>query len=195
MVGGTAGTPKQALILLACRGGAPDSLFHMYFKGLKDFVVHSLASVSGEWYPQPNGPHDQKEALKGLSESVNLIDDYVDKVAKENSLSRGKVHLAGHSAGGVVALQVAVHSKVPFGSVHVHCGAILEPGKLPKSNDTPVFVFHGENDSVFKWHERYLPMKTALIKGGYNCAFVEHYDGHVIRNQDVKSIRKFLMGE
>jgi predicted esterase len=113
-------------------------------------------------------------------------------MAKQFDLKHEDIYIAGHSAGAVVALQVAAHSQEPLGGIHVHCGAILDPASLPKSNGTPIFVFHSENDMVFSWDERYLPMKKALIEKGYNCSFVERAGhGHSVRGEDIKAACKW----
>ncbi len=194
MIEEVVGTPKQGLILLACRGGAPEALLRPYKGNVKDCVIWSLAGPGGQWYPPPNGAHDQREALRGLPKSVKMIKNLIKRMAKQYNLKHEDIHLAGHSAGAVVALQVVAHSQESLGSVHIHCGAILDPASLPKkNNDTSVFVFHSENDMVFSWTERYLPMKKALIEKGYNCAFVEHRNhGHSVRNEDIKAACKWL---
>lgn len=196
MIEEVVGTPKKGLILLACRGGAPEALLHPYKGNVKNCVIWSLAGPEGQWYPAPKGTHDQKEALEGLPKSVKIIDNLINKMMKQYSLLRRDIYLAGHSAGAVVALQVAAHSHEPLGGVHMHCGAILDPSSLPRNNGTPIFVFHSENDLVFSWDERYLPTKEALIKNGYQCAFVERRDyangGHAVRKEDIKAACKWM---
>ncbi len=187
MIEKVVGTPKKGLILLACRGGVPQDLLNLY-GGVKDTVIYSLAGPGGQWYPSPNGPQDQGDALRGVPKSVKLVKNYIKRMAREYKLNHQQIFLAGHSAGGVIAIQIVAHSQEELGGVQVHCGAILDSKNLPMApNRTPIFVFHSENDMVFSWDERYLPMKNALVEKCYNCAFIERRShGHSVRSEDIK---------
>jgi predicted esterase len=57
----------------------------------------------------------------------------------------------------------------------------------------PIILNHGQDDYCFEWEERYLPMKRALSKKGYDLWLVERPEGnHTILNSDVACLQEFL---
>jgi predicted esterase len=81
-----------------------------------------------------------------------------------------------------------------FPAIISHAGAILEPSSVPPcKKDTPFLLIHNQNDDVFDWHERYLPMKYSLVNNGYHVKCVEKECGnHKIYDDDVMEAVSFL---
>lgn len=146
------------------------------------------------WYPQPNGAHDQDAAIKGLADAVPVLASRIRKVQRCFRLKKRQIALLGYSAGSVMAIQAVASSADRFAAAVSLAGAILEPDQLPKApNQTPVLLRHAINDDCFKWEERYLPMKKALQKQGYNLNVSEKDDGgHGVDSSDLRVCRKFF---
>lgn len=163
------------------------------FTELDDSMMVILEPRYYEWYPAPNGPEDQEKAVNGISAAVTEINKRIAKIQRSFHLKRQQICLIGYSAGAVMALQVLSTSKQPFGAVVSFAGAILEPAKLPQAmTQTPVLLRHAINDDCFKWEERYLPMKNALLEKGYNLYTSERqYGGHGMSIDDAEIIGRF----
>lgn len=161
--------------------------------GLSDSMIVVLEPDMLRWYPQPNGPADQVDAVAGLAEAVRVVNQKIGTIQRAFHLKRRQIVVAGYSAGAVLALQLLAASHQPFAAVVSFGGAILEPDKMPKApTQTPVLLRHAIDDDCFKWDERYLPMKQALIENDYNLFVSEKPDGgHGIYRQDATAIGRF----
>lgn len=147
-----------------------------------------------EWYAIPNGIDDQQAAVVGIKNQVSKLNYFVKQLEVLYSVKRNNIVLLGYSAGAVMALQLAVNSKEEFAAVICYKGAILNTESLPQANNfTKYILMHSRNDSCFKWHERYLPMKKSLIEKNYNCDCLEWNDGeHAINSPDINIISALI---
>lgn len=178
------------IVLLPGRGQLAKNMLELYhsFSNLHQFTLVAI-EPNIEWYPAPNGSHNQNEAVSGLKSSVPQLDFFISELEKEFNVDRSQVVLAGFSAGAVMAIQVAAHAENPFNAVVCHNGAVLKPDDLPKSiHPTKYFIFHNEDDDCFSWEERYLPMKKALKDKGYKLKTCEEAaGGHDVSFYDVEN--------
>lgn len=135
------------------------------FKGLFDVIIKEPYkwyskdnappnAIFNEWYPKPNGPNDQQNAVEGLITNSK-------KMAKEFS-QYPKIALAGFSAGAVMALEVSfLLDNVEFAIIN--SGAVLNMDTTRTvKNKTKYFIHHDNRDKVFTWEDRYLPMINYL---------------------------------
>lgn len=174
-------TYKNCVVFLPGRGQKAEVLAEYY--ELKNTLIVCLTPEYLSWYPSPNGPKNQFNAIEGMKKSVIEVDQIIKNIQNDYSLNRKEIAIIGFSAGGVMALQINAHSNELFGAIVCHNGAILEPKELPTGNKTPILVIHSKDDGVFSWNERYLPMKEALIEKNYNVEFIENEsNGHFISN-------------
>jgi predicted esterase len=147
-----------------------------------------------EWYPQPNGPEDQAGALWGQNKARQCLEDEVKRIERGWGITKKDICIVGFSAGSVMAIQMLAYSDQPYAGILSLAGAILKPADLPKGKfDTPVMLQHNMDDDCFKWEERYLPMKKALIEKGYNVQTKEGFDGgHNLTGEEVDLTRSFV---
>jgi phospholipase/carboxylesterase len=182
------------VILLPGRAQPASDMIHKYLNAELEHMTLIAIEPSEEWYPIPKGAEDQEEAIKGLKESVPMLENFLNEIEQEYQIGRDKFVLAGFSAGGVMAIQVATHAERPYGAVICHNGAILEPKELPDAkHPTPFVVFHSKNDDCFSWEERYLPMKNSLIEKNYTVDFFEGEDGgHYFTIEDIDEAGEWI---
>jgi predicted esterase len=155
----------------------------------------SITPKALAWYPMPNGAHDQYWALEGQERARLTIEGVVQKIESRYGIPRSKIVLCGFSAGGVMAIQVASQSATPFAGVVVHAGAILDPSALPPCQcpTTPFLLTHYQDDVIFEWRERYVPMRDALTARGYWIYVIERrVGGHTVCEQDIGYSRLFI---
>jgi predicted esterase len=147
-----------------------------------------------QWYPQPNGPEDQKEAIAGLPKAMNFIHEAIQRIQHGWDLRQKDIALIGFSAGAVMSLMMVSDCLKEYAGVVALAGAILDPASFPKAkNKTPILLQHNMDDDCFKWEERYIPMREALTKGGYNLTCEEGWrGGHNLSYDEVRLTRDFL---
>lgn len=181
--------PDGCLLILPGRGELGFDLAFGWTKRLPpNVMVATITPKQRRWYPQPYSPTNQKAAVDGLPEARQAIEDAISKIQSEYNLPKHRIALAGFSAGGVMAINVAAHSDEELAGVVCHAGAILEPKTLPKCqfDDMPIVLTHCEDDDVFDWEERYVPMLDALEHKGYNyTTFESKWGGHRITEHDL----------
>ena len=191
-------TPTHAIFLLPGRNISADTMMQN-FNSLIDIqkLVFYCLEPEVEWYPMPNGIDNQSEAIEGLHDNLPIIRNSIKELIAAENIPISNTILIGFSAGGVVALGLACNFDDEYNLVISHSGAILEPGALkPCAVKTKFFLFHREDDYCFDWHERYLPMKNALISQGYNVLFTERgFGNHTIYKNDVEEIQHFISQE
>ena len=79
--------PTHAVFLLHGRGGTAEPMLHIFeaLKEINNLVIFSLETEK-EWYPLPNGIHDQSEAVNGLSKNLPKLREYISKTLFEHKI-------------------------------------------------------------------------------------------------------------
>ena len=184
----------SAVVFLPGRGASARSLMMQYEDYLDDEDQKILIAIDpeGAWYPQPFGPTNQNEAVAGCKEATKELNSYIEDLLNKLHVQKENVVLVGFSAGGVMAVQLALHYK--YAGAICHNGCVLEPSILEeKVHDPTIYLYHSRDDLVFGWKERYLPTKKALIEKGYNVVCKEHNKGgHHIQHSDMQDAIKAL---
>jgi len=191
---------KKCIIFLAGRGGSAKGqhteMYSDQFHKMKAENVLLIGAAAGkEYYPAPRGPKDQDEAIRGQGKAVGQIMNIVLAMEHDYEVKRENIWLCGFSAGAVMAILTAAQATKQFGGVIAHNGAILEPDNIPdgKVMKTPFALFHTKDDNVFKWDERYLPMKKTLTEKGYNVTvFESEHGGHGFGQEQVEQACSFI---
>ena len=194
--------PRKCILMLPGRSG------HAFDHGLgyanqaqinPDTLFVSVTPENLEWYPLPNGPTDQSNSIEGILQSVIGLVDVIEKIYQLFMIEPKHIALAGFSAGGVMAIQLAMKTQLDFAAVVCHSGAILSPDEILmnesplKISRTPYLLVHAKDDIVFKWDERYLPMKKTLLNNKYNVQSVEANEGgHRVGEDSIVNAIEFM---
>lgn len=188
---------QSMVLLLPGRGQMPRDILSVYYAHSTLQSIFVAIKPESEWYPLPRGANDQTEAVFGISMLLPSFDRLIKKLESKYNLTRKKIALVGFSAGAVVAIQTAIYADEPFAAVVSHAGAILQPDSLPVAEHrTPFLLIHSKDDNCFSWEERYLPMKSALEKQGYNIECKEHeQNGHSVTAEDIEIASTFLSNQ
>lgn len=184
---------NNMIILLAGRGQSADHILDVYNrKALRNAILVAVQPLK-EWYPCPNGINDQTEAIDGLKFAIPNLNKLIFNLQNQFNIPDKDTVLVGFSAGAVMALQILAYTDKNYAGCVSHAGAILDPENLPQAqNNTPILLIHTEDDDCFEWEERYLPMKKALLKQGFNVTTKElSYGGH---QMDIEDSIDFLKG-
>lgn len=188
--------PSQGtIILMPGRGGSASEIMFVYRRhyGLEQTRIVALQPFT-EWYVAPKGPNDQQQAIESMKLAVPMLDSYLSDLEEALEEERSNMALIGFSAGAVMAIQTQALAERPFGAVVSHSGAILAPEELPDArHQTPILLTHKKDDDCFKWGERFLPMKEALLQRGYRLETVEKKTGgHKLSRGDIQAAASFL---
>lgn len=182
----------RLVILLTGRYQSAEN-FLSYYSGIDANLV-AVQPVTQEWYPLPNGIDNQYDAMIGIKQNLPYLHKIVKKIISTLEIPKNKTSIVGFSAGGVMALELLSHNKLPFHSVVIHAGAILRLEKFPQAkNNTPVLLLHKKDDECFEWNERFVPMLNCLQNKGYNVSTVISDEGqHNISQEDIMIAINFM---
>jgi len=172
---------KHCVLALPGRAGSGEEICLAYARNarLENTAYIGVTPKEFQWYPQPYSSMDQDEAVEGLTEARLTIENIVHKIKTKYGIEKRQIALTGFSAGGVMAIHTAAHSREEFAAVVCHSGAILEPEQLPDCNHPkmPIVLIHNKDDQCFDWYERYLPMKNSLLERNYKVYSLERSRG------------------
>ena len=188
-------SPCGVVIGITGRNTTLGSMFDLIANaGLNRSVLVVIQPKNLEWYPAPNGPGDQKNAINGLNNNVKHLVNRIKSIQSMYGFDKNLVSLIGYSAGAVMALKVIECSEYNFAGVVALSGVVLDPVSLrPASNNTPLLLKHSFDDECFEWEERYVPSRDALIARGYNVTVEEKQDGgHGVTLADIHAAGRFL---
>lgn len=179
----------SCMLILPGRAQFCTELVRMWLKAdLDDTLFVGVTPNDLEWYPMPRNAMDQDEALGGLPRAFRAIKKVIDKIHTDWEIPYNRIALAGFSAGGVMSIYMATHFEHELAGAISHAGAILDPEELPfaKYKEMPIILTHCEDDMVFEWYERYLPMRDSLEAKGYDLyPFEVPWGGHGMDMMDV----------
>jgi len=189
--------PEYAVICIPgrCNDGASFAKMYQQYCEFKNTVFVGPTPKGYAWYPMPFSAVDQDMALAGLPRARKAVESVVKAVQDKFDIPKSKIALVGFSAGGVMAIETAAYSDLPYAAVVSHSGAILEPRNLPECRhpDMPVILTHNRDDECFEWYERYLPMRNALIDKKYLTFVLERAaGGHRVLPEDVEQVTIYL---
>lgn len=160
---------KNCFLFLPGRGSHGKDLCEMFMQAVQSSsLIVGITPEGRQWYPRPNGPNNQEDAIAGLKDSVKTVQSAVRTIYDDYGIPAHRIALVGFSAGAVMALQVGLTTKINFPVIVSFSGAILEPEKIPEPNTTTEFLlFHNQDDDVFGYKERFLPMEAGLRSKGH----------------------------
>jgi predicted esterase len=184
--------PTSAIIFLPGRGGEASDLMDLY-SDMESLLV-GITPNKKVWYPLPRGPNNQEKAVRGCQEMVLKLEEQIKSLSEWYEIALDKIALVGFSAGGVMAIQMAIH--MPLAGVVSHSGAILEPENIPPcESQTPLFLTHNVDDEVFTYRDRFVPAHVALYEKGYSVKSSERrMGGHSIGDRHLFNAKEFLKG-
>lgn len=184
--------PSHCLMCLAGRGGIDFSSRYKE-KSPEGLLVTGVIPPNNVWYPMPNGPNDQEDAIKGLPKARNYINKKIATISHKHHIPTKNFFLAGFSAGAVMAIEVTTRNDICGAAIH--SGAILDIDGLPQRNghDPKFYLFHNTDDMVFSWNDRFLPMADTLAVKDYSTKLVVRKNGgHTIDNRDIDLFVGFI---
>ena len=104
------------------------------------------------WYDVPGRSIDENEDARGIRESAKRVSQLIDEIEAQG-IPRNRIVLGGFSQGAAISLFAGLRMERPIGGVAALSGYIPLAGHLfseatPGGRRTPIFMAHGEFDSV-----------------------------------------------
>jgi len=104
-----------------------------------------------QWFPIPwiDGS-DPEEAARGLAQSAQDLNAYLDEVLIDEGIEADQLVLVGFSQGTMMSLHVAPRREEPVACVVGFSGRLLEPELLEDEVRVrpPILLIHGDEDPV-----------------------------------------------
>jgi predicted esterase len=154
-------------LVIALHGAGADE--NMFFDGYGGGAL--LRSASGEAFVAVCPP------TVAFGVSPNLLEAFIDELAKELPIDRTRVGLIGHSLGGVTASRLAVQRP------NLITGAVCIAGfaDLPRTGTpAPRKVFLAELDPLFPKESTGQTIETARMRGESIDLEVVPHEGHTL---------------
>jgi phospholipase/carboxylesterase len=128
---------------------------------------------------------------ESITESRNLLLEFIDNVVAKYPTPPGKVILGGFSQGGLMSLDVGFRTSQPLAGVVVMSGAVYEEDLPRFTSEIPVLIVHGVSDEV-------IPLLTAhrtrrvLEQQGAAVEYHEYAMGHQIAQESLAVVAEFI---
>jgi poly(3-hydroxybutyrate) depolymerase len=154
--GPTIGAPRAAIVLLHGSNRSGRSMIDMWREvALRNDLVLIAPNAAGpsKWVLWEDGP-DFLQALLREAGGVHPIDP-------------DRIYLAGHSAGGIFAAQLANLGFGPWRAVATHAGSPNEYTIVPAHNPVPVYAWVGDSDHLFTL-ERERAVAQRMAQAGHD---------------------------
>jgi len=134
--------------------------------------------------------YDFGEGYRGLSESRQLLREWLQPLAASTGIPLSRTILAGFSQGAAMALDVGL--SLPVAGLVALSGYLHPRAASPEQSFPPVLIIHGRRDQV-------VPLRAAqeardgLITAGASVQYHELDMGHEIQPAVLALIRDFVL--
>jgi len=145
-------------------------------------LVHPHASGGWMWY-------DLQPGYRGLSESRQLLSEWLKTLETETSVPLNRTILAGFSQGAAMTLDVGL--TLPLAGLIALSGYLHPLESRPLQQTPPILIVHGRQDTV-------VPLQAALTARNTLTAAdaaVEYHEfemGHEIRPEVLPLLNQFV---
>ena len=147
------------------------------------------------WYDIVSFDRSAPQDLGGIRESHESVEALIRR-ENERGIGADRIVLAGFSQGAAMALYSGVRLSQPLAGMLALSCYLLEPGRLadeaaPASLSVPVFMAHGEHDTV-------LPIalgeraRDLLLAAGYAVEWHRYAMAHSVVPEEIGAIARWL---
>jgi len=121
-----------------------------------------------------------------------MVNDYIDRIIREENIPASRVIIAGFSQGGTMAFFAALTREIPVAGVFSISGGALDQLASPRSRP-PVMLLAGEREDSF-YSGRQLAQKThhLLLQRGFDShLLLTPENGHNIDRRSIEELARF----
>ena len=130
----------------------------------------SWAQVAYERNPETNEGSFQFPEVSAPTWAMSAVMQLMDEMLEEPFIDKQRIYLGGLSMGGMGTFELLARRPDTFAAATPICGAGQPEPVSRWASNTPVWIFHGEDDSIVP--SRYSKiMVEALLKSGVEPSF------------------------
>lgn len=182
------GSNGRDLISLApyWQNAAPEALFTS-----PDAPFRCEAGGGGyQWFSLAE--YTPEKLLEGAQQAAPILNQYLDDLLEEHSLTDENLTLVGFSQGTMLSLYVGPRRKGKISGILGYSGALIGEEDLKAQNKPPIHLIHGESDEVVPV-AAYHHTHDTLIKNGFSVTgHTTPNLGHSIDGEGIESGADFL---
>lgn len=147
------------------------------------------------WYDVLSMDLPRQEDPDGVYASEQAIYQLLER-EKQRGVSADRIVLAGFSQGGAMALHAALRypdrlAGILALSCYLPLAAKLNNDRRPANQQTPIFMAHGDYDSVIPL--RYGQQSAELLKTlGYSVEWQDYSMGHEVCWEEIRDVANWL---
>ncbi len=131
-------------------------------------------------------PNNLERMQQGIVNARKGTFDLIDKKCDSLGLSRQQVCIIGFSQGGMVAIDLALSSKIPLACAISFSGAFVPyKEKVLVHTQTPLCLIHGKEDEVVPFSHLKVSVNQLEILG---CKVESHEIEHLAHSIDLKGL-------
>jgi len=149
-----------------------------------------LGQMGYGWYP-PRGQATAEE----VQQAEDLVSGFLDEVFQELRATPGQVVLLGFSQGGGMTYRCGIGRPEVFAGLACLSASMPNPqeleSRLPASRAQPIFVAHGQADSLVSL-ESARNTRQFLEKAGYRPEYHEYQMAHEISHEVLSDLTAWL---
>lgn len=180
------------------------SLSDSFINTLPDAVYYSpnapekceMGGLGYQWFPikQNNDGSLDLNAEKEITNSIGLINDYIDEIEKVSGVSTEDFILVGFSQGTMMILETLLSREKKFSALIGFSGGLINISQnIPKENlCTPILLIHGDNDQVVPMEMTNIAFKNLESLGFTVQKYFSKGLGHGISLDGLLEANKFL---
>ena len=163
---------------------------------IRKITINNNMKMRG-WYDIKTTNFCEMEDVKSITESSNLIHNYIDAEIKKGIRS-DKIIVAGFSQGGAIALHSGIRYPSKLAGILALSSYLPLPENLGReaseNKEIPIIMAHGRDDNIIPIEQGRSSCQT-LIENGYKIRWNEYSMQHTICSEEILMIRSWIKNQ
>jgi phospholipase/carboxylesterase len=152
--------------------------------------------VMPAWYDLVDADFNARADMAGVRTSRTHVDHLIARERKRG-IAHQRIVLGGFSQGGAVALYAGLRHPVRLAGVVALSTYLVDAASLaeeaaPANRDVPVFMAHGSEDEVVRYHWGEAS-RLALERSGWSVAWHRYAMGHGANADEIAAVGRFIV--
>lgn len=153
--------------------------------------------VMPAWFDLYDADLEARADIAGVRTSRVHVDHLIARERKRG-IAHQRIVLGGFSQGGALALYAGLRHPVRLAglialSAYLIDGAVLPAEADSANRDVPIFMAHGSEDDVVRYHWGEAS-RLALEQGGWSVAWHRYPIGHAAIAEEIAEMGRFIAG-
>ena len=163
---------------------------------IRKITINNNMKMRG-WYDIKATNLREMEDVKSITESSNLIHNYIDAEIKKG-IKSDKIIVAGFSQGGAIALHSGIRYPSKLAGILALSSYLPLPENLEReasgNKEIPIIMAHGRDDNIIPIEQGRSSCQT-LIENGYKIRWNEYSMQHTICSEEILMIRSWIKNQ